>query len=377
MGHARVRCDYCYTKPQHDAGMSSEVGLQTLELATKLNESDDCGIVFFGGEPLLKEPLIRQLVGEAKRKLEVDGTRFVFKMTTNGLLLDDDFLDFSVENDILVSLSIDGVGAAHDRHRRSIDGVATFDRVLPRFRALLARRPYASVLMTLNPDTVPEFFDSVCFLIDEGCRYLVVSLNYTAPWTETDLAALERQYERLADQYIEWSRAGRKFFFSPFDVKISSHLAGDRVCEEHCELGMRQIAIDPSGYLYPCNQFVSAGADSEWQIGDVWRGIDEDRRTALRDRSFQEQPECGECALRKRCHNTCGCVNWQTTGEISGVSPVLCRHEQMTIRIGDGVAETLFAERSPYFFQKHYNRAYPLLSLLEDRASEISGADDL
>ena len=113
-------------------------------------------------------------------------------------------------------------------------------------------------------------------------------------------------------------------------------------------------------------QFATAGPESRWCIGDVISGIDEAKRARLRDESQDEKEPCRGCAIRRRCHNTCGCLNWQTTGSVARVSPVLCRHEQMLMPIADRVGETLYRERNPLFLNKHYNPAYPVLSFLED-----------
>ena len=149
-------------------------------------------------------------------------------------------------------------------------------------------------------------------------------------------------------------------------MKLSSHIQGEDVCKEHCELGIRQISVDPQGYVFPCVQFTTAGPESRWCIGDVVSGIDEMRRNRLRDESQDEKEPCRQCAIRRRCHNTCGCLNWQTTGSVAQVSPVLCYYEQMLIPIADRIGETLYREQNLLFLNKHYNPAYPMLSLLED-----------
>jgi uncharacterized protein len=363
-----LKCDYCYSPPRGGQAMTRETGALALELGARLCEGS-CGIVFFGGEPLLHKDLIRNLVAEARRMQAAGQGHFHFKLTTNGLLLDEEFLQFALDEDVLIGMSLDGVAQAHDRHRRLPDGSPSFERLLPKLRLLLSARPYASVLMTVNPDTVGLFAESVCFLLDEGVRYLVVSLNYAGRWTESDLEELRRQYERLGKLYIDWTRQGRKFYLSPFEVKISSHIQGEEVCKEHCELGVRQISVDPQGYLFPCVQFVAAGPQSRWCIGDAAAGIDEAARRRLRDESQEDKAPCRDCAIRRRCHNTCGCLNWQTTGSVGHVSPVLCRHEQTLLPIADRVAETLYAEGNPLFLNKHYNPAYPVLSFLEDHAA--------
>jgi uncharacterized protein len=198
---------------------------------------------------------------------------------------------------------------------------------------------------------------------------LIVSLNYAGLWREAELEELARQFEQLGDLYLEWTRHGRKFYLSPFEVKLASHIQGEDVCKEHCELGIRQISVDPQGYLYPCVQFTAAGPQSLWCIGDVISGIDEAKRNRLRDESQVEKEPCRQCSIRHRCHNTCGCLNWQTTGSISKISPVLCRYERMLIPIADRIGETLYREQNLLFLNKHYNPAYAMLSLMEDQSS--------
>jgi uncharacterized protein len=360
-----LRCSYCYSPPRPGEEMTAETASQAMVFGARHNQGS-CGIVLFGGEPLLRKELIRQIIAEAGAMEKAGQGRFHFKMTTNGLALDEEFLEFAVANDLLIAMSLDGARESHDSHRRLPDGRPSFDLLLPKLRMLLAARPYSSVLMTVSPDTVEQFVDSVCFLLDERVRYLIVSLNYAGPWTEDTLEKLRRQYERLGDLYVEWTRRERKFYLSPFEVKLSSHINGAKVCKEHCELGIRQISVDPHGYLFPCVQFTSAGPESRWCIGHVATGIDEMARWRLRDESQQVKEPCGQCAIRQRCHNTCGCLNWQTTGSVARVSPVLCRHEQMLLPIADRVGATLYAERNPLFLQKHYNPAYPVLSFIED-----------
>lgn len=178
--------------------MTLETGRRALELGARRCEGS-CGIVLFGGEPLLHKDLLHDLVAEARHMEQHGQGRFHFKLTTNGLLLDDEFLQYALDEDILIAMSLDGVREAHDRHRRLPDGSPSFDRLLPKLRLLLSARPYASVLTVVNPDTVQFLTESVSFLLDEGCRYLVVSLNYAGAWTEPDLDELRRQYERLSE----------------------------------------------------------------------------------------------------------------------------------------------------------------------------------
>jgi uncharacterized protein len=346
--------------------MSLDVGRRALELGTALNHGASCGVVFFGGEPLLHRDLIYRLVEEAREQERHRAGRFHFKLTTNGLLLDDKFLEFSIRQDVLIAMSFDGITAAHDCHRHLRSGAGSHAFLLEKLRLLISARPYASVLMVISPDTAHYLADSVSFLLDEGARYLIISLNYAGAWTEESFGELEQQLEKLGSLYVEWTRQGRKFYLSPFEVKLSSHINRHCFQKERCELARRQVSVDPEGYLFPCVQFVNAGPASRWCIGHVDKGIDETARTRLHEESDQEKPVCRQCRLQDRCNNSCGCLNWQTTGTITGVSPVLCRYEQLLIPIADRVGHQLYKQRNPLFLQKHYNAAYPVLSLLED-----------
>jgi len=331
-----------------------------------------CGVIFFGGEPLLARGLIRALVGEGRAMAARGEGRFHFKVTTNGLLMDERFIDFAVANDVLVALSFDGVREAHDAHRRTPDDAPTFSLVRDRLRLLLAARPYASVLMVVNPDTTAHLVESVGYLASEGARYLIISLNYAAPWTDGDLDRLEVEMARLADLYVAWSRAGRKFYLSPFEVKVASHVKGPEAVADRCDLGRRQLSVDPDGYLYPCVQFARTGPEGSWRVGHVATGLDADALGHIRARATRTPGACAACAIRDRCHRTCGCLNWQTTGEVDTPSPVLCRYERMTVPLADHIGATLYRERNAAFLAKHYNPAYPLVSLLEEWGAEAT-----
>ena len=360
-----LRCRYCYSPPHPGPAMSAEVGRKALQFGAR-GGGGSCGIVFFGGEPLQHEPLIRALVAHGRSLERTQAGRFHFKVTTNGLLLTQDFLDFAAREQLLIAMSFDGVRDAHDRHRRLADGSPSFDALLPKLRMLLGARPYSAVIAVVNPDTAAQLAASVAFLLDQGCRYLIVSLNYAAPWDERSLGVLGGQLEELGERYVEWTQAGRKFYLSPFEVKLSSHVNRHCYHRERCDLAQRQLSVDPAGHLFPCVQFVKAGPGSAWHLGDLDKGIDEEKRARIRRDAERMQEPCARCAIAARCNHTCGCLNWQATGRIDTVSPVLCRYEQMTLAVADRIGRRLFARRDPLFLHKHYNAAYPVLSLLEE-----------
>jgi uncharacterized protein len=359
-----MSCSYCYAPPQPGPGMSLQVAEQAMDLALRVGDGAPVALAFFGGEPLLQLPVIREIVAVAQARQARGEGRFQFKLTTNGLAMDEPFLDWAEQQHLKVAVSVDGCATAHDAHRRLSGGGPSFHRILPRLEALLARRPYATVYMTVQPDTVASMQESVHFLLDRGVRYLVISLNYAGAWDASSLAVLEAQYRLLAEDYLAWSRAGRKFYLSPFEVKLASHVQGEGYERCRCQLGQRQVSVDPEGWIYPCVQFTTGGA--AWRIGHVATGFDEAARARLYALSQRLQAPCADCGIRGRCGYTCGCLNWQATGSLTQVSPVLCRHERMLVPLADGIGAELYAEGNRAFMLKHYEPAGPLLSLLED-----------
>jgi uncharacterized protein len=360
-----MNCKYCYVGRQNIKTMSQGTAKAAVDMASGLTPTDgSTGIIFFGGEPLLYKQLIYDTIAHAESIEDATGKCFHFKITTNGLLLDDAFVDYAKKHSLFIALSLDGSAAAHDMHRVDLAGMGTSGRVEANAKKLLLQFPYAPVMMTVNPDTAPLYCDSVKYLYNLGFRYIICSLNYAAAWAEPDIVVLGKQYRKLADFYYELTMREEKFYLSPFEVKISSHIHKRTYCHERCELGKKQISVGPNGLLYPCVQFVG---DGSFSIGSVSDGIDEARRETLYSHNEQEKETCVDCAIKSRCNHYCGCLNRQATGSIERVSPALCAHERLLLPIADKLAEKLYKKRSAMFIQKQYNDFYPIVSLVEDR----------
>jgi len=348
-----LRCGYCYVD-HGETDMSIETARAAVDLAGR--GAGRAGLIFFGGEPLLCRGLIHGTVAYARAREKENGCRYTFKITTNGLLLDDDFLEFARREGFLIALSLDGVKEAHDAHRHGADGRGCYDQVVDAAGRLLKRMPYSPALMTVRPDTLPLYTAGAQALFELGFTYVIASLDYSADWRDGHLPALQHQYELLAGLYERKTLAGDKFYFGPFETKISSHVNGRDCFRERCELGLRQLSVGPDGALYPCVQFVG---DPAFRLGDVRRGIDESARQALYRRSEREKPGCDVCGIRMRCNHTCACLNRQATGSIDKVSPMLCAHERIALPIADRLAERLYRKGSAPFIQKQYSGFYP------------------
>jgi len=336
--------------------MTFETAIKAIESICK--DHDNCGIIFFGGEPLLKKDLIFQIHEWCEKS---DISNFHYKITTNGLLLDEQFLKESNRRGIHIAMSLDGIKKANDSHRLKPDQSGSFDEIFPKLQALIKHQPYAPIMMTVSPDTINYFAESVQWLQNQNVNYLVTSMDFSADWNVSHIKSLKKEYEKLAEWHFNNYRNEKKFYFSPFDKRIASHIFSERT--NSCQLGVRQISVGSDGTFYPCVQFVGHDA---YTIGNIEKGLQNKRQCELFQMNEVTKSECRGCALEHRCHNKCGCLNFQTTGNIQKIPAVLCEYERMIYPIADRLAGKLFKLRDPMFIQRHYNTSFPVLSFLED-----------
>jgi len=361
-----MSCGYCYSSPKGRNDMTPETAFQSIDfIADKY--PINTGIIFFGGEPLLKKNLIKETISYCESKEKNQEAYFHYKVTTNGILLDKSFLEYANSVNLQVAMSIDGVGKAHDRFRVFPDGKSTFEIVADKIDLLLKHQPYAKALMTVNPETVNHFSDSVEFLVGRGFKYIIVSLNYAGAWNDDHIKEIKKQYQKIAKLYEKWILQEKKFYFSPFEMKLASHISQDNMECYQCDFAQKQIAIAHDGTIYPCVQFVQDGISNRaYSIGSITTGIEMGMQKKLYDDSKEQTALCSECDYNTRCNNKCTCLNWQTTGTLNQISPVVCETERVLIPIVDAMGERLYKKGAAMFIQKHYNAVYPIISMIED-----------
>lgn len=363
-----LRCAYCYAGTKVDRSMSPETARAAVDFLvarTRLH-GGVLRLTFFGGEPLIRFDLLRLIVERARTGADVR-----FHAITNGTLLTEERLSFLVSHGVEVTVSIDGTREMHDAERRTVGGRGSFDLAMAGARRLLKADPYAKANMVITPRNAPHLAEGVRFLRETGFRYLDIAPDFGAEWDVTSLRTLRKEYAKLADYYVECHRAGTKITITLLDDKIRAHALNDGRAEgapSGCDAGGSMLSIAPSGRVYPCVQDVGddGPADEPRAIGDVFRGIDEGRRAAFRARISGTAEECRGCAFAGRCHNYCACANRRATGDPGRPSAFLCEHERMLIPIADRAAEILWRERNALFVGRTYDRAYPVLSYVEE-----------
>ncbi len=228
------------------------------------------------------------------------------------------------------SISIDGVEKAHNTFRKTREGVPTFSVLQEKIDLLLKYQPYSKVLMTVSPETLEYYAESVEYLLNRGFKYLIVSLNYAGNWTDGHIQELSEQYNKIAKLYEKLILKEQKFYFSPFEMKLATHIRQDNIECYYCHLAKRQISIAYNGDIYPCVQFVKDGvSNTSYKIGDIESGINVELQNEIYKESKLQFDVCKECDYNPRCNNKCSCLNWQLTGEINRIFYVLCETERV------------------------------------------------
>ncbi len=383
--NCNLRCAYCYTGEKFGAGMSGETAGHAVDFSlaeARRQSADHLEVVFFGGEPLLRRDLLYWVVDQVRARAG-DDLDVSFKMSTNGILLNERTVSELARREVYVSISLDGDPAAHDAQRPDANGNGTAARLTEVIPRLLAWNPCAAVNCVVTPHSAAHLDRSVAWLFEHGFRYVSTAIDYSGKWTRRSFRALRKAYRRLGDWYIDRTLAGHKFYLSCFDERIRTRTRGPLERSERCSIGLRQFSIAPSGRIYPCVQFVREDDDDEFVIGDVVNGFSERRRHAVNRSSEGERAECSGCVLIERCSSWCACVNWQSTGSLDRASPMVCEHDRMLMPIADRVANSLWKRRSSLFIHKQYNPAFPVLDFLEDvvvrelDTAEVDASDNI
>jgi len=356
-----LACGYCYNGPSFNRRMSWDIARRSVELALS-GPRRRSQISFFGGEPLMEMSLIRRAVDHAEAKAKAEGKRVRFVITTNGTLLTGERLEFLLEHRFHIGVSLDGDKAAHDAFRRYPSGRSSHARISKHVHEAVKRYPPLEVVAVVDPTTAHLVDRSFAYLFELGVRDVTFNMNYESDWTDAALDTLEASLGRLAEEVLARYRAGHDFTCNPLDAKIITRLKEGYSSCDRCDFGCEEIAVSPTGTLYPCERLVGQDDDPAVQIGDIFQGVDTARRDALRNAKNVPPGDCRGCALQDRCMFWCGCVNYATTGRVDGVTGTLCFMEQLFIRTADAVASTLYKEQNPVFMQKYYLSASAALA---------------
>jgi len=347
-------CTYCYAGAKRPASMSWPVAEAGVEFALSRRPAS-MQLGFFGGEPLLEWDLLQRVTEFTEQACANASVELKKTVTTNATLLAPERLAWLSEHGFYPALSIDGNREMHDATRRFCDGRSSFDACMRGLDMALATFPEVEVIAVPDPANVKHLADSVRFLADEkGVIRVSVNPNFYTDWPEEALAQWREAYTALGDFYIERYRAGRPLALNVIDAKLITRLKNGFECRDRCNFGEREIAVAPSGRIYPCERLIGTDNNEEMCIGTVFDGFDEEKRATILSRRGNVNAECIGCGIRSRCMNWCCCINYTLTGAIDITDGIVCFHERAAVAEADRVGTVLFEERNPDFLARFY-----------------------
>jgi uncharacterized protein len=362
--NCNLRCKYCYAGKKSPKTMSLETAKKSLKYLHD-NSNGKCIVTFFGGEPLIDFELLKKIVNYSQEKY---GEKIKFRLSTNGTLLTKKIISYLKSHQIYFVLSIDGNKNQNDLNRKSQKGIGSYYLIEKNIKSILEVNEYAIAVSVVNPATSTLFSEGVKHLWSLGFKYILQTLDYSAPWDKKDLKNLEKQYKSIANFYSELLIKGEKIYYSPFDERIKTRAQKPYEKGDICDLANTQIAIAPSGRIYPCVQFIEDDNDHSaiQAIGDVFSGFDPQKRLNTIKRNYRDKKSCKECPLEGRCATYCGCINFRCTGKIDQIPPIICEHERLLMPIVDRMANKLWKKNVILFKRKFYEKTFSISSYMED-----------
>lgn len=334
-----LACRYCFAEEGEYHGrralMSVEVGKKALDfLIANSGGRRNLEVDFFGGEPLMNWDVVKQLVAYGREQEKLHDKHFRFTLTTNGVLLNDEIMEFCNREMGNVVLSLDGRKSVNDRMRPFRSGKGSYDLIVPKFQKFAESRNQTNYYVrgTFTHDNL-DFAEDVLHFADLGFKQMsvepvVASQEEDYAIREEDLPVILEQYDRLAAEYVKRHKEGRGFNFFHFMLDLT---AGPCVAKRlsGCGSGTEYLAVTPWGDLYPCHQFVG---QEDFLLGNVDTGV---TNTAVRDEfklcNVYAKEKCRDCFARFYCSGGCAANAYNFHGKITEAYDIGCAMQKKRI----------------------------------------------
>jgi len=327
-----LNCEYCFASQGKYHGeravMSFEVGKRAIDfLVENSGTRRNLEVDFFGGEPLMNWQVCKDIVAYARSIEKEKGKNFRFTLTTNGMLVDDEVIDFANREMHNVVLSLDGRQHIHDRLRRDYAGKGSYETIVPKFKKFVEARGGKDYYMrgTFTHNNV-DFTEDIFHMADLGFTELSMEPVVCAPddpsaLTKEDLPKLFEQYEILAKDMLRREKEGKPITFYHYMLDLTG---GPCIYKRisGCGSGTEYMAVTPWGELFPCHQFVG---DDKYSMGNIWDGVtNEGVRDQFKNCNVYARPECKDCWAKLYCSGGCAANAYHATGSINGVYEYGC-----------------------------------------------------
>ena len=327
-----LNCEYCFASQGKYHGdralMSLEVGKRAIDfLVENSGTRTNLEVDFFGGEPLMNWDVVKDIVKYARSIEKEKNKNFRFTLTTNGVLVDDDVIEFANKEMHNVVLSLDGRKEVHDHLRKTINGKGSYDTIVPKFQEFVKRRGDKGYYIrgTFTHNNV-DFTNDIFHMADLGFTELSMEPVVCAPedpyaLTYDDLPVLFEQYEILAKEMLKREKEGKPITFYHYMIDLTS---GPCIYKRisGCGSGTEYMAVTPWGELFPCHQFVG---DPKYSLGNIYEGVtNKEAQDEFKLCNAYAKPECKDCWAKLYCSGGCAANSYHATGSITGIYEYGC-----------------------------------------------------
>lgn len=334
-----LACRYCFAGEGEYKGdrslMSFEVGRKALDFLVENSGSRrNLEVDFFGGEPLLNFDVVKQLVAYGRELEKKKDKHFRFTLTTNGVLLNDEVIEFANKEMDNIVLSIDGRKEVHDHMRPFKNGAGSYDLILDKFKKVAETRNQTKYYVrgTFTHNNL-DFVEDVLSLADEGFEQIsvepvVAGLEEPYAIREEDIPVICEGYDRLAKEMLKRKKEGRGFNFFHYMIDLSGgpcvykRLSG-------CGSGTEYLAVTPWGDLYPCHQFVG---EEKFCLGNVNEGVvNTEMRDTFKLCNVYAKQECRNCFAKFYCSGGCAANAYHYHGDINQPYEIGCELQRKRV----------------------------------------------
>ena len=350
LNHAcNLRCTYCYTGSKYWRSMPARVAFRSVDRAiATLQARGTLQLGFFGGEPLLEAELLLRIADYARCRVRESEVKLEMSVTTNGTLIEGNAWRALTLPEMQVTFSHDGLPIVHNTYRRSaqrtragrVTGNAT--QVIESIQLLSATGKDVSVSMVVRPDTVGRLPEGINWLRDHGVQHVDPTLDLWARWTEADTEALQASISRCADI---WRDGLPGCGISWFDEKALKLTVSPTISSPRCAYGDGQVAVAPSGNLYPCERVI--GADEHDNPARLPSHMFSSNTFGSTKVGGTMAKECSSCAIQQQCNTFCRCSNFIRTGNPTQPDGLLCLLDKACFRETSRILRSLRYARPP------------------------------
>ncbi len=331
-----MRCPYCYNGPAFELSMSPQLGRKAIDRSIlSIKKGGLLELKFTGGEPLLEADLVSSLIDYARAGTHEAGLDLRTAVITNGTMDNRRAWSIIMDPHVNIAVSLDGRPETHDRYRYFADGKGSSETVMRTVHLLLDAGKIFKTVTVVRPQTVNTLADEVEYLRNLGIRHIDLSLDVWTPWNSKDIENLERSIVLCSRL---WTKGSPHININWFDDKVTMLMDHTHISTRLCGFGKGDIAVSPSGNLYPCDRLITAdGQRNPMRLpGKVMQGRDFLFGPA---KDIRIDFACHQCSFHSVCNTTCGALNYARTRHAGKPDYLLCMWNQWCLREAQAAME--------------------------------------